>query len=224
MQAMQESRNVFYQYPISAKEKPMYCACKRIADLLFGLVGLPIFAVIYIAVAVLIKAEDGGPVLYKGERIGHDGKPFAMYKFRTMRPNADQMERFLTPEEIAEYKEEFKLPKDCRITRVGSWLRKTSLDELPQILNVLKNDMSLIGPRPIIAEEVSMYGNDRELFLSIKPGITGYWQAYARNDVGYTDGRRQKMELYYIHNRSVLLDVKILLATVKRVLLGKGAM
>lgn len=200
----------------------LYCFIKRCIDLLLSLLAIPIYLVIYALVAVVVKFTDGGPVLYKSTRIGKDGKPFYMYKFRTMKINADKLEDFLTPEELEKYKKEYKLEKDPRVTRIGNILRKTSADELPQILNVLKNDMSLIGPRPVLNEETLLYGNDRNTLLSVKPGLTGYWQAYARNNVGYADGRRQKMELYYIKNRSLKLDTRIFFATIKRVLSGKG--
>ncbi len=200
----------------------LYCFIKRCIDFLLSLLAIPIYLVIYALVAVVVKFTDGGPVLYKTTRIGKGGKPFRMYKFRTMKMNADRLEDFLTPEELENYKKEYKLKKDPRITKIGKILRKTSADELPQILNVLKNDMSLIGPRPVLNEETLLYGNDRNTLLSVKPGLTGYWQAYARNDVGYADGRRQKMELYYVKNRSIRLDTKIFFATIRRVFSGKG--
>ncbi len=202
--------------------KIIYCAAKRCIDLLLSLLVMPIYLVIYILAAVAIKLTDGGPVLYKAARIGKDGKPFCMYKFRTMKINADKLEDFLTPEELEKYKKEYKLENDPRVTRIGNILRKTSADELPQILNVIKNDMSLIGPRPVINEETLLYGKDRSTFLSVKPGLTGYWQAYARNNVGYADGKRQEMELYYIRNRSLRFDIRIFFATIRRVLSGKG--
>ena len=114
------------------------------------------------------------------------------------------------------------MEKDPRITWIGNILRRTSMDELPQILNIIKNDMSIIGPRPVLNEETLLYGKDRDTLLSVKPGLTGYWQAYARNDVGYADGRRQAMELYYIENRSLKFDTKIFFATIGRVLSRKG--
>lgn len=203
-------------------KKVIYCFIKRCIDFLLSLLAIPIYLVIYALVAVVVKFTDGGPVLYKTTRIGKGGKPFRMYKFRTMKMNADRLEDFLTPEELENYKKEYKLKKDPRITKIGKILRKTSADELPQILNVLKNDMSLIGPRPVLNEETLLYGNDRNTLLSVKPGLTGYWQAYARNDVGYADGRRQKMELYYVKNRSIRLDTKIFFATIRRVFSGKG--
>ena len=203
-------------------KKSAYCFTKRCIDLFFSLLAMPIYLILYTLVAVVVKFTDGGPVLYKSVRIGKDGKPFYMYKFRTMKVNADKLEDFLTPEELEKYKKEYKLENDPRVTGIGSILRKTSADELPQILNVIKYDMSLIGPRPVLDEETLLYGKDRNTLLSVKPGLTGYWQAYARNDVGYTDGRRQEMELYYIENRSLRFDTKIFFATVRRVLSGKG--
>lgn len=203
-------------------KKLIYCAAKRGIDLLLSLLVMPIYLIIYALAAAVVKFTDGGPVLYKSARIGKDGKPFYMYKFRTMRINADKLEDFLTPEELEKYKKEYKLENDPRVTGMGSILRRTSLDELPQILNVIKNDMSLIGPRPVMYEETLLYGEDRSTLLSVKPGLTGYWQAYARNDVGYTDGRRQQMELYYIKNRSLKFDIRIFFATIRRVLSGKG--
>ncbi len=203
-------------------QKLVYCFTKRCVDLSLSLLAMPVYLVIYALAAAAIKLTDGGPVLYKSMRIGKDGKPFCMYKFRTMKINADKLEDFLTPEELEKYKTEYKLENDPRVTWIGNILRKTSADELPQILNVIKNDMSLIGPRPVLNEETLLYGSNRNTLLSVKPGLTGYWQAYARNDVGYTDGRRQEMELYYIKNRSLTLDAKIFCATVKRVLSGKG--
>lgn len=200
----------------------IYNFVKRTVDIVVGVFAFPFFGIIYLLVALIIKIQDGGPVVYKAERVGLNGEKFFMYKFRTMKINAEKLEDFLTPEEIAAYKKEFKLPRDPRVTKVGNILRKTSIDELPQLINVIKGDMSLIGPRPIVEEETEMYGNMKPLFLSVKPGLTGYWQAYARNNVGYTDGRRQEMELYYIKNRSISLDIKIFFATFKRVLLRKG--
>ena len=202
--------------------KPGYNFVKRCGDLFLSFIAFPAFAVVYLIVAILFKIQDGGPVLYKAERVGLDGKHFYMYKFRTMKLNADKLEDFLSPDELEKYRKEYKLENDPRVTKMGNILRKTSMDELPQIINIIKNDMSLIGPRPIVEEETKMYGNHKSLLLSVKPGLTGYWQAYARNDVGYTDGRRQEMELHYIKNRSVRLDIKIFFATIKRVITKKG--
>ncbi len=203
----------------SAEKRLSYRFVKRSADLLFSLFALPFFFIIYLTVAVIIKFTDKGSILYKNVRVGKNGKMFYMYKFRTMKENSEDL---LTAEDLAEYKKEYKLANDPRVTKFGVFLRKTSLDELPQLLNIIKNDMSLIGPRPVLQEETYLYGADREKLLSVKPGLTGYWQAYARNSVGYHDGKRQRMELYYVKNQSVRLDIKIFFATIKRVLSGNG--
>ncbi len=197
---------------------------KRVADIVIALgaliVSLPIMAV----TAIAIKMEDGGTVFYKSERIGQYGKKFYIYKFRSMKLNADRLEDMLTPEELARYYKEFKLDNDPRITRVGNFIRRHSIDELPQFFNILKGDMAMIGPRPLIEREVEVnYPNNKDLLLSLKPGLTGYWQAYARNNVGYENGERQKMELYYIEHSCWNLDIHIIFKTVKVVLTGDGA-
>ena len=172
----------------------------------------------------MVYLGDPGPVIYGQIRIGKNGKPFKMWKFRSMYMNADKMIDQLTPEQMQQYYTEFKIDNDPRITKVGNFLRKTSLDELPQLFNVLFNDMSLIGPRPLIESEIQMYYSDYyDVLLSAKPGVTGYWQAYARNNATYQSGERQQMELYYVHNASAWLDIKILFKTVVSVLKREGA-
>lgn len=163
-------------------------------------------------------------MIYGQIRIGKNGKPFKMWKFRSMYKNSDRMIDQLTPEQKKQYYTEFKIDNDPRITKIGNLLRKTSLDELPQLFNVLFNDMSLIGPRPLIESEIQMnYADTYQELLSVKPGVTGYWQAYARNNATYQSGERQKMELYYVHHASVWLDIKILFKTVITVLKREGA-
>jgi len=196
---------------------------KRVLDIVGCLFALSVLFVPLLVICALIKLSDGGSVFYIAQRVGKNGKLFEMYKFRTMVMGADSLEEMLTPEEYAAYKKEYKLPEDPRVTKIGKILRLTSLDELPQLINVLKGDMHLVGPRPVLAEETELYGKNREKLLSIKPGLTGYWQAYARNTVGYENGNRQKMELFYVDNRSLVFDMKIILATVIRVLRGEGA-
>lgn len=163
-------------------------------------------------------------MIYGQIRIGKGGKPFKMWKFRSMYKNSDRMIDQLTPEQKKQYYTEFKIDNDPRITKVGNFLRKTSLDELPQLFNVLFNDMSLIGPRPLIESEIQMnYADTYQELLSVKPGVTGYWQAYARNNATYQSGERQEMELYYVQHASVWLDIKILFKTVITVLKREGA-
>ena len=192
-----------------------FAVTKRLADIVAASLALIVSLPITIATAIAIKLEDGGPVIYKSERIGQYGKKFYIYKFRSMKQNADKLEDMLTPEELARYYKEFKLDNDPR---------RHSIDELPQFFNILKGDMALIGPRPLIAKEVEVnYPEKKNLLLSLKPGLTGYWQAYARNNVGYENGERQKMELYYIEHACWKLDVKIVWRTAKVVLTGDGA-
>lgn len=163
-------------------------------------------------------------MVYGQIRIGKNGKPFKMWNFRSMYKNSDRMIDQLTPEQKKQYYTEFKIDNDPRITKIGNFLRKTSLDELPQLFNVLFNDMSLIEPRPLIESEIQMnYADTYQELLSVKPGVTGYWQAYARNNATYQSGERQEMELYYVHHASAWLDIKILFKTVITVLKREGA-
>lgn len=200
--------------------KPVYDFIKRLFDIVFSLAAAVILLLPCAVISVLIKVQDGGKVLYAHKRIGKNGKPIMVYKFRSMRENADSLENTLTCEQIEEYKKEYKLKNDPRVTPVGKFLRKTSLDELPQIyINILfKGNMSFVGPRPVMQEETLLYGEKRSLLLSVKPGLTGYWAAYAGKNDGYLEGKRQKMEQYYVENRSFLLDMKIIFATVGTVI------
>ncbi len=137
--------------------------------------------------------------------------------------NVKNLEKLLTPEQLEQYRTEFKIDNDPRITKIGNVLRKLSLDELPQLFNILKGDISIVGPRPIVEKETQIYGDDVGKLLSVKPGLTGYWQAYARNNATYESGERQKMEMYYIDNNSLWLDIRILFKTVFSVLKKEGA-
>ena len=209
--------------------KKIYGFFKRIIDIIGALVGciilLPLTLGIWIA---NIIAKDNGPVFYAHKRIGKNGKEFNMYKFRTMCNNAhdmvkdeESMKRYFTDEQIEEWKENFKLDKDPRITKVGNFLRKTSLDEIPQVINILKGDLSIIGPRPVIGEELEKYGANKDKFLSVTPGLTGYWAANGRSDTDYEE--RMQMELYYVDNLSLKLDIQIFFKTIISVLTRKGA-
>lgn len=204
--------------------KMVYFAIKRIMDILLSFIAIIVTLPVFIIIALIIKSEDGGPVFYKVSRVGKGGNEFKMYKFRSMYVNADKLEDFLSDEEIEEYRKEFKIKNDPRITKIGKILRKTSLDEIPQIYNIFIGNMSIIGPRPVLDEETRLYGEDRDLLLSVKPGLTGYWQAYARSNCSYADGKRQSMELYYVRNISLMLDIKIFFKTISSVLTGSGAM
>ena len=146
-----------------------------------------------------------------------------MYKFRSMSINADKLETSLTEEQQAQYRKEYKIHNDQRVTRVGKFIRKYSIDELPQLFNILKGELSFIGPRPVLDEETRLYGDKRDLLLSVRPGLTGYWQAYGRNNITYENGERQAMELYYIEHFSWWFNVKIFFRTIKAVVTAEGA-
>ena len=202
----------------------VYAVSKRAFDICASAVAIILLSPVLLIISAIVYLGDPGPVIYGQLRIGKNGKAFKMWKFRSMYKNADKMIDQLTDEQRRQYITEFKIDNDPRITPVGNFLRKTSLDELPQLFNVLCNDMSLVGPRPMIESEIQTYYADMfDTLLSVKPGVTGYWQAYARNNATYQSGQRQQMELYYIHNASAWLDIKILSKTVISVLKREGA-
>ena len=199
----------------------IYRGFKRIVDIVLGCIGLVLLSPVFLVIAICIKIDSNGPVIFAHKRIGKNGKEFNMYKFRSMYENAEEMIENFNEEQKREYQENFKLENDPRITKMGKFLRKTSLDELPQIVNIIKGDLSIIGPRPIVDEELEKYGKNKEKFLSITPGLTGYWQANGRSNTTYEE--RMQMELYYIDNQSLWLDIKIFFKTIVSVLKKEGA-
>lgn len=205
------------------KNKPVYDFLKRLFDLVLAIAAVAVIWPVLLIISIAIVAEDRGPVFYRAGRVGLHGKPIVVYKFRSMRLHADRLEDMLSAEELEEYKKNFKLEHDPRITRVGAFLRKTSLDELPQLLNIIGGSLSLVGPRPVLQEETELYGADRALLLSVKPGLTGLWQSRGRSNVTYEDGARQALELRYVRERGFLLDIKIIFWTVGAVLRMDGA-
>lgn len=219
-----EEMNGYKTLSIRERELSLgHAIAKRVGDIIFSMLGIILTLPITIVTAIAIKLEDGGPVLYTSYRVGQFGKQFKMYKFRSMKVNADKLEDTLTSEELEEYRTEYKIRNDQRVTRVGRFIRKYSIDELPQLFNILKGELSFIGPRPVLDEETRLYGDKRELLLSVRPGLTGYWQAYGRNNVTYESGERQAMELYYIENFSWWFNVKIFFRTIKAVITAEGA-
>ena len=206
---------------VQHKSKRGYLAVKRCLDVVLSFIALILLSPVFLVIAILIKLEDKGPAIYKHKRVGKNGKDLFLYKFRSMQANPAPLEELLTPEQLAEYKVNFKLENDPRITKIGKFLRKSSLDELPQLVNILKGELSIVGPRPVVEEECQRYGEKREKFLSVAPGLTGYWQSNGRSAVTYED--RMNMELYYVDHQSLWLDIKIIFWTVKAVLTGKGA-
>lgn len=198
-----------------------YWIGKRAGDFFFSLILLIVLSPIFLLVSVSVALTSEGPVIYRHRRIGKNGRPVDVLKFRTMVNNADEQVCCFSAAQRMEWENNFKLEKDPRITPVGRLLRRSSLDELPQLVNILKGEMSLVGPRPVIAAELEKYGQNKQRFLSVTPGLTGYWQAYARSDCDYD--RRMQMELEYVDHANFLWDIQILMATCKTVLQGKGA-
>lgn len=203
------------------KKKPLYDCMKRLFDIVSSLVAIIIFLPLFLIVGILIKLDSSGSVFFSHKRLGMDGKIIKVYKFRTMVPNAEELLKKLTPEQKKEFEESFKLENDPRITKIGNFLRKTSLDELPQLLNIFIGNMSVVGPRPIVEKEIEKYDIYRDKLLTVKPGLTGMWQANGRSDTTYKE--RVQMDMDYIDNRSFWLDIKIILQTVVAVVKKKGA-
>ena len=196
---------------------------KRVFDLAAALVLLVLGVLPLLYIAVRIR-QDGGPAIFTHQRVGQSGRMFPCFKFRTMHVDAERQLRELLacdPAARAEWEREFKLRKDPRITRIGQFLRRTSLDELPQLLNVIRGEMSLVGPRPIIEAELVRYGDDVEYFLMVHPGMTGLWQVSGRNDVDYDT--RVYLDTWYVKNWSLWYDIAILFKTVRVVFARKGA-
>jgi exopolysaccharide production protein ExoY len=201
-----------------------YLITKRSIDVALSVVALVLFFPIICLIALILKITDpSGPILHRQVRVGRYAENFVIYKFRTMVPNAERL-LMQDPVLYAKYvSNNYKLSpdEDPRITPFGRFLRKTSLDELPQLFNVLKGDMSIVGPRPIVKEELAEYKDKVNDFLSVKPGLTGYWTTNGRSDVGYP--LRASLELYYVYNQSLIMDLKIIFRTILIVLKGKGA-
>ncbi len=201
-------------------------ATKRIIDIIVGLVGVVLLipTTIGIWIARKILKEDDGPIFYDQLRIGKNGKHFKLYKYRSMVIGADEkLKEYLDKNEEAkiEFEKNQKLRNDPRITKLGNFIRKTSIDEFPQFINILKGDMSLVGPRPIVDREVKLFGNKMKTVHSVRPGLTGYWAANGRSDTSYEE--RVEMEAYYAENFSLLLDIKIIIKTIKAVFEKEGA-
>jgi Undecaprenyl-phosphate galactose phosphotransferase WbaP len=204
--------------------RPSSLFAKRLVDLALIIMALPVLVPLCAAVAVLVKVDSAGPVFYSQRRIGRLGKVIRVWKFRTMRVDAEQVLRqCLTehPNLQVEWSKDRKLKNDPRITRVGRWFRRSSLDELPQLWNVLKGEMSLVGPRPIVSAEIEKFGRSYEAYTRVPPGITGPWQVSGRNGLSYDE--RIRLNEHYVQNWSIWLDLFILFKTVRVVLMSDGA-
>ncbi len=217
-------------------KKPVYDFFKRVFDIVLSLIASILLIIPLAIISFCIVAKDSGNPFYLHKRVGKNSGEIFVCKIRSMKRGSDDLEKMLTPEQLAEYKKEYKLKDDPRLIGYksagdgqkcfGAKIRRMSIDELPQIpVNILiKGNMSIVGPRPILQSELeeNYTPEEQKLLLSVKPGLTGYWQAYARNNAEYSNGERQKMELYYVKNRSFLLDIKIIFKTVGTVLRKNG--
>jgi len=198
---------------------------KRLMDVLLAGLGVVILSPLLLVLAVLVKLTSRGPVLFGQWRLGEGGRPIRVYKFRSMAVDAEaRLQDMLAadPSLRAEYEATYKLGDDPRVTPLGRWLRRTSLDELPQLFNVLHGDLSLVGPRPIVADEIAKYGSAAAVILRVSPGVTGLWQVSGRSDLDYAE--RVRLDMDYITHWSLWLDLRILAATIPAVLRRRGAL
>jgi exopolysaccharide production protein ExoY len=205
-------------------QPPIGGALKRGFDISGALAGLVLLSPLFLMLAALVKMSDGGSVLYRHGRIGRNGLVFDCLKFRTMVPNGDEvLTAHLAADPAAkdEWQRTRKLKHDPRVTRVGAVLRKLSLDELPQIINILLGDMSIVGPRPVVKKELEMYGPAARFYLKSRPGLTGLWQISGRNDVSYKE--RVEFDTHYVENWSLRFDVEIIVRTFPAVYASRGS-
>ncbi|MDE6414486.1 MAG: sugar transferase [Anaeroplasmataceae bacterium] len=218
--SVKESLSMEYSIDLY-KRKPIFAFCKRLFDILSSGLALILFSWLFLIIAILIKCSSKGKVFYGHIRVGKNGKMFKVWKFRSMRNDPRPLEEILTPEQLEEYRTNFKITNDPRVTKIGKILRKTSLDELPQLWNIFIGQMSVVGWRPILQEELERYGENKALLLKVKPGLTGFWASHGRSDIAYEE--RIKMELYYSVKRGFWMDIRILYHTVIGVFKSEGA-
>ncbi|MDN4495111.1 sugar transferase [Ureibacillus aquaedulcis] len=208
--------------PITLNDSKFYLLNKRLLDILCSISGLFILTPGFFLLAIIMKIEDArGKVLFKQVRVGKDGKEFYMYKFRSMVSNAEELKDHLLEQNDMKDGPVFKMKQDPRVTKLGRFIRKTSIDELPQLVNVLKGDMTLVGPRPPLPSEVAQYTSYERQRLSVTPGLTCYWQVSGRSNIGFEEWVR--LDLKYIQERNIMLDIKLILKTVFVLLGSKDA-
>lgn len=202
-----------------------YFFAKRVFDFFSSFLLFIVLLPLFLLLSLLVLVTNPGPILFKDHRIGKNGKPISVLKFRSMYADAEtRPERYLSSEQMKQWREERKVTNDPRITPFGRFLRKSSLDELPQLINIMVGTMSVVGPRPITQKElVDNYSNEEQsILLSARPGLLGYWQVYARNDAKYETGERQKMELEYFQKRSLFFDLKLVFLAIPMMMKHKG--
>lgn len=188
-----------------------YEVIKRVIDVVCSFVGVLVLSPLFVVIAIIIKFTSKGPVFFSQKRVGRDGKEFKMYKFRSMVVNAEELKEKLSAQNEMSGPM-FKMKDDPRVTKVGKFIRKTSIDELPQLLNVLKGDMSLVGPRPSLPKEVAQFEDWMYRRLEVKPGLTCYWQVSGRNNIDFEDW--MKLDIKYVDERSTWIDIKLIFKTV----------
>lgn len=207
------------------KKQQNYFFWKRMFDIVSSFLMIVILSPILVVISLIIKLSSKGPIIFKDKRIGRFAKEIHVLKFRTMFVDAEtNIDKYLTPEQKERWIKERKLDNDPRITPIGRFLRKTSLDELPQLFNVFTGSMSVVGPRPIVPRESKYFTKEEiEIIYSARPGITGYWQVYGRSDVTFESGKRQELELEYFQRRNFWFDIGLIFRTIPAVLKRKGA-
>ena len=206
---------------VRPQKKLVYEFVKRAADIVFSMIFLVLLSPVFAAAAIAIKREDGGPAIYKQKRMTKDGRIFTMYKFRSMYLHAEEYLEELQKFNQIKDGPAFKMDNDPRITKVGSFIRRTSIDELPQLFNILKGEMTFVGPRPPLVSEVEKYNSYQRQRLGVKQGLTCFWQCSGRNNIGFEEW--VALDLKYIKTRGIWTDIKILLKTVSAVLRMDGA-
>jgi lipopolysaccharide/colanic/teichoic acid biosynthesis glycosyltransferase len=203
-----------------------YFFVKRCFDIFNSLLAIIVLFPVLLISALLVVCTSKGPALFKDKRIGKNGKVVKVLKFRSMYIDAeDHPEKYFSPEQLKRWQTERKVDEDPRITKVGRFLRKTSIDELPQLFNIFLGTMSIVGPRPITQAELDEHFSEeqRAILLSVRPGLTGYWQVYGRSECDYASGVRVRQNMYYFEKRSLMFDLKLIILTIPAVLKHKGA-
>lgn len=207
--------------PVSKRyHRHKYHVVKRVFDVVAASIALILLLPVFLVVSVFVAFASGFPVMFKQQRVGFRGKPFYIFKFRTMVRNAEEILN-ARPELLEEYKRNFKIENDPRISKVGNFLRKSSLDELPQLINVVKGDMSLVGPRPIVVPELAKYGDHQDMYMAMRPGCTGLWQCGGRSATTYEE--RIALDREYFEKAGLRFDLYIIFKTVGAILFARGA-
>lgn len=203
-------------------QRPAYRFVKRLLDIVFSLVVIVVGIIPGLLLSIAVVISTKGTPLYSQMRVGQGGKRFLMLKFRTMVADSDNLKKHFNARQMGEWKTEHKVKNDPRVTPLGRFLRRTSIDEFPNFFNVLVGNMSVVGPRAITASELHWFGDDVDKMLSVPAGVTGWWQVQSRNKATFASGRRQKLEMYYVDHATLALDLHIILRTVHAMMEGTG--